>query len=178
MRERKKAARTLHAGLCTLYCRATDTGYSAQGSARGCHLRRTPEQDGSPHIQQQPRLHIIAAAQLFGAALRFPLLPLYRRCASVLIQDQQADSERDHETTQCSSAVNYSASTTRPHQLLSLLGWLRDRGHDRWSPKVPDLALRTFTGSSADPCSPRSAPPESRGLSAQGEAAAAHFWHG
>ena len=61
---------TLHA-LRTLVTLAT-TGYSAQGSARGCHLRRTPEQDGSPHLQQQPRLRIIAAAQLFGAALRFP----------------------------------------------------------------------------------------------------------
>ena len=61
---------TLHA-LRTLVTLAT-TGYSAQGSARGCHLRRAPEQDGSPHLQQQPRLRIIAAAQLFGAALRFP----------------------------------------------------------------------------------------------------------
>ena len=61
---------TLHA-LRTLVTLAT-TGYSAQGSARGCHLRRTPEQDGPPHLQQQPRLRFITAAQLFGAALRFP----------------------------------------------------------------------------------------------------------
>ena len=79
-RAEDEAARTLHANsarrAAALATLAT-TSYSALCPTRGCHLRRTPEQDRSPHLQQQPRLRFITATQLFGTRLAQSPLPSY-----------------------------------------------------------------------------------------------------